>query len=172
VGTAYGGTICIDSLSVLAIKRVVMSVGMATKVTINGETPKPGTRPRDRAKSSAPTLTKYYLAIILAFVALCVGMYFGLRHSKSCVRIASSDQSVSKPPVSILLEHCQQNKLKNPEYIEVPVQNGSGFSYIVTVKGNSYNGMVRANKQEAKHSAAEVALQQLGLSKSVTFSLK
>ena len=41
---------------------------------------------------------------------------------------------------------------------------------MVTVKGNSYNGTMRTKKQEAKHSAAEVAIQQLGLSKyNVTF---
>ena len=98
-------------------------------------------------------------------------MYFG--HSNTgggCVKIASPTQTgktVTKTPVSILLEYCQQNKVKDPEYMEVPAQNGSGFSYVVTVKGNSYNGIVRTKKQEAKHSAAKVAIQQLGISKNV-----
>ena len=133
---------------------------------INRETPKAGAILRDRAKSFAPTFAKSLAAmVIVALLSLCICIW--LSHSSSCVRIASPDQSVSKLPVSILLEHCQQNKLKDPEYTEVAVQNNSGFSYMVTVKGSTYNGTVRASKQEAKHSAAEVALQQLGLSKFV-----
>ena len=126
-----------------------------------------------RARSSAKRFSRCHYTGFVALLALCVGMYFGISHSNTdggCVKIASPTQTgktVTKTPVSILLEYCQKNKLKEPEYMEVPAQNGSGFSYVVTVKGNSYNGIVRTKKQEAKHSAAKVAIQQLGISKNV-----
>jgi len=129
----------------------------------------------DRARSSATRSCKCYYAgaVIVALLAFCVGMYFLVGHSNidsSCVVTASPTvpgKTMSKTPVSILLEYCQHNKLKDPEYTEVPAQNANGFSYVVTVKGNAYNGIVKTNKREAKQSAAIVAVQQLGLSKNI-----
>ena len=142
----------------------------------NSTSPMSGKLPRDRAQSSTSRFGKSYCVVIVALLAILIAVYFGISHSNGddhCVITAVStlpDKTVTKSPVSILQEYCQQNKLKDSdcEFTEVPVHSGGGFSYVVTVKGNSYNGTVRTKKQEAKHSAAEVAVQQLGLSKNVT----
>ena len=142
----------------------------------NSTSPMSGKLPRDRAQSSTSRFGKSYCVVIVALLAILIAVYFGISHFNGdghCVITAVStlpDKTVTKSPVSILQEYCQQNKLKDSdcEFTEVPVHSSGGFSYVVTVKGNSYNGTVRTKKQEAKHSAAEVAVQQLGLSKNVT----
>ena len=69
---------------------------------------------------------------------------------------------VIKTPISRLQEYCQQNKLTPPNYNEFQVSGG--FHFVVTVGGKQYSGETRSKKQEAKHSAAETALQQLHIS--------
>ena len=76
--------------------------------------------------------------------------------SKSLKRRQSSD----KTAVTKLQEYCQHNDLKLPEYKESPAQDGSGYSYTIVFMGKPYKGPVKASKQEAKQSAAEVAYQQ------------
>ena len=66
---------------------------------------------------------------------------------------------VMKTPISKLQEYCQQNKLTPPHYNEFQVSEG--FRFAVTVRGKQYSGETKRKKQEAKHSAAEAALQQL-----------
>ena len=75
-----------------------------------------------------------------------------------------SSSPVIKTPVSKLHEYCQQNNLKPPDYKELQVTGG--FCFMVTVKGKQYDGKIKSKKQDAKHSAADVALQQLYSSKS------
>ena len=67
--------------------------------------------------------------------------------------------SVPKTPVTKLQEYCQQNNTALPVYkaLQVPV----GFRYTVTVRDREYTGEIKGNKQDARHSAAEVAFQQL-----------
>ena len=71
---------------------------------------------------------------------------------------------VIKMPVSKLQEYCQQNNLKPPIYKEHQVTGG--FCFVVTVKDKQYDGEIKIKKQDAKHSAADVALQELYSSKS------
>lgn len=62
-------------------------------------------------------------------------------------------------------EYCQQNLIPLPEYKEFPADGG--FYCTVTVGGKQYKGVIKGKIKDAKHSAAEVALQQLdSLSKS------
>jgi len=150
----------------------VVHIGMAISNQIeipNSAPPMNGALPRDRARSATLRFGRYSCVWVALLVAVCFEIIYSTSDG-GCVITASPIQpgkTVAKTPVSILLEYCQKNKLKEPEYVEVPAQNGSGFSYVVTVKGNSYNGIVRTKKQEAKHSAAKVAIQQLGISKNV-----
>jgi len=74
--------------------------------------------------------------------------------------------------INKLQEYCQHNGLKIPEYKEIPAQDGSGFSYTVTVRDKVYKGPVKANKKEAKQSAAEVAYQQVDNSKGESIAHK
>ena len=71
----------------------------------------------------------------------------------------SSPLSVTKKPVAQLQEYCQQNNGVLPVYkpLQVPV----GFRYTVTVRDREYTGEIKSNKQDAKHSAAEIAFQKL-----------
>ena len=71
----------------------------------------------------------------------------------------SSPPSVPKTPVAKLQEFCQQNNTALPVYkaLQVPV----GFRYTVTVRDREYTGEIKGSKQDARHSAAEVAYQQL-----------
>ena len=70
--------------------------------------------------------------------------------------------SPPKTPIAKLQEYSQQNNLKIPEYKEVQVSGG--FRCTVTVRGKKYTGDIKGKKQDAKHSAAGVALQQLSSS--------
>lgn len=67
--------------------------------------------------------------------------------------------SLVKTPIAKLQEHCQQNYLPLPAYKELQV--AGGFRWTVTIHDKQYCGEIKSNKQDAKHSAAEVALQQL-----------
>ena len=67
--------------------------------------------------------------------------------------------SPPKTPIAKLQEHCQQNYLPLPAYKELQV--AGGFRWIVIIHDKQYCGEIKSNKQDAKHSAAEVALQQL-----------
>lgn len=71
----------------------------------------------------------------------------------------SSPPSVPKTPIAKLQEYCQQNNTALPVYkaLQIPI----GFRYTVTVRDREYTGEVQGSKQDAKHSAAEVAYQQL-----------
>ena len=53
-----------------------------------------------------------------------------------------------------------------PEYKELPPKGGSGFHYTVIVGQKAYVGSTRPRKQDAKQSAANTAIQILGLCKS------
>ena len=74
--------------------------------------------------------------------------------------------SPPKTPVAKLQEYSQQNNLKLPEYKEVQPVSG-GFRCTVTVRGKKYSGEIKGKKQDAKHSAAGVALQHLSSSSKV-----
>ena len=76
---------------------------------------------------------------------------------------------VMKTPISKLQEYCQQNKLTPPHYNEFQVSEG--FRFAVTVRGKRYSGETKRKKQEAKHSEAEAALQQLYTSSKFNCSL-
>ena len=65
----------------------------------------------------------------------------------------------SKTPIAELQEYCQQNGLKPPQYKDLQVTEG--FCCIVTIKDKQWTGGIKTKKQDAKHSAAEVAFQQL-----------
>ena len=67
--------------------------------------------------------------------------------------------SLVKTPIAKLQEHCQQNYLTLPAYKELQV--AGGFRWTVTIHDKQYCGEIKSNKQDAKHSVAEVALQQL-----------
>ena len=71
----------------------------------------------------------------------------------------SSPPSVPKTPITKLQEYCQQNNTALPVYkeLQVPI----GFRFTVTVRDREYTGETKGNKQDAKHSVAEVAFQQL-----------
>ena len=64
-----------------------------------------------------------------------------------------------KTPIAKLQEYCQQNSLDLPVYKDV--QATGGFRCTVKVKSKQFTGETRSAKQDAKHSAAEVALQHL-----------
>ena len=64
-----------------------------------------------------------------------------------------------KTAITKLQEYCQQNDIKLPEYKDSQVTGG--FRCAVTVRGKQYSGETKSKKQDAKHSAAEVALQKL-----------
>lgn len=88
---------------------------------------------------------------------------FGAR-SPSCLPPQSrapvhSPSSVTKTAVTKLQEYCQQNDIKLPDYKELQVTGG--FRCTVTVRGKQYSGEIKSKKQNAKHCAAEVALQRL-----------
>ena len=70
-----------------------------------------------------------------------------------------SPSSVMKTPIAKLQEYCQQNYLTLPAYKELQV--AGGFRWTVTIRDKQYYGEIKSNKQDAKHSAAEVALQRL-----------
>jgi len=76
------------------------------------------------------------------------------------------NRSQSSPPqrtaISQLQEYCQKNKLKDPDYRELPPQGSGGFRFSVTVDGKSYSGELKARKQDARQSAAEVAMRRVG----------
>ena len=71
-----------------------------------------------------------------------------------------------KTAVAKLHEYCQQNDVK-PEYKDHQVIGG--FRCTVTVRGKQYNGETKSKKQDAKHSAAEVALQKLSSSSKLNY---
>ena len=135
---------------------VVVHIGMAISNQIeipNSAPPMNGALPRDRARSATLRFGRYscvWVALLALFVAVCFRIIYS-NTDGGCVITASPIQpgkTVAKTPVSILLEYCQKNKLKEPEYVEVPAQNGGGFSYVVIVKGNSYNGTMTTNKRQ------------------------
>ena len=66
--------------------------------------------------------------------------------------------SLAKTPITKLQEYCQQNNIV-PLYKELQVT--AGFRYTVTVRDRQYSGEIKNSKQDAKHSAAEVALQRI-----------
>ena len=65
----------------------------------------------------------------------------------------------ARTPIAKLQEYCQQNSLDLPVYKEA--QAAGGFRCTVKVRSKQFTGEIRGAKQDAKHSAAEVALQQL-----------
>ena len=73
--------------------------------------------------------------------------------------VVHSPSSVMKTAITKLQEYCQQNDVKLPEYKDNQVTGG--FRCTVTVRGKQYSGETKSKKQDAKHSAAEVALQKL-----------
>ena len=106
---------------------IVVHIGMAISNQIkipNSAAPTNGALPRDRARSSTLRFGRYS-SVCVALLAVFVAVYFGIIYSNSdggCVITASPIQlgkTVAKTPVSILLEYCQKNKLKEPEYMEV-----------------------------------------------------
>ena len=64
-----------------------------------------------------------------------------------------------KRPITKLQEYCQRNNLEPPDYKKRQVTGG--FCFVVTVKDKQYDGEIKSKKQDAKHSAADVALQEL-----------
>ena len=72
-----------------------------------------------------------------------------------------SPPSLAKTPITKLQEYCQQNNIV-PLYKELQVT--AGFRYTVTVRDGQYSGEIKNSKQDAKHSAAEVALQRIDIS--------
>ena len=69
-----------------------------------------------------------------------------------------SPPSLTQTPITKLQEYCQQNNIV-PLYKELQVT--AGFRYTVTVRDRQYSGEIKNSKQDAKHSAAEVALQRI-----------
>ena len=67
-----------------------------------------------------------------------------------------------KTAITKLQEYCQQNDISLPEYKDSQVT--SGFRCTITVRGRQYSGETKSKKQDAKHSAAEVALKKLNSS--------
>jgi len=87
------------------------------------------------------------------------------------------NRSQSSPPqktaITQLLEYCRQYKLKDPVFTELPPQGDGGFRFTVTVNGKSYKGELKARKQDARQSTAEVAMRRVGpiTSKSHSYTL-
>ena len=69
-----------------------------------------------------------------------------------------SPPSLTKTLITKLQEYCQQNNIV-PLYKELQVT--AGFCYTVTVRDRQYSGEIKNSKQDARHSAAEVALQRI-----------
>ena len=78
---------------------------------------------------------------------------------KSVVGTKESQQPTQKNPISALQEYCQQRKAQPPLYDVHQVENDGGFYCRVMVEGKMYLGSTRPNKKEAKHSAAEKAIE-------------
>ena len=102
-----------------------------------------------------------------SYAVTCI-MVFLTDHAGSITASPAIHQPspVMKTPISKLQEYCQQNKLTPPSYNEFQVSGG--FYFVVTVRSKQYSGETRSTKQEAKHSAAEAALQQLYTSSKFT----
>ena len=64
----------------------------------------------------------------------------------SDVPLSARSQKAIIMPISQLQEYCQQNKLKEPDYRELPTQTGSEFQFTVIVSGKSYIGSVKSKK--------------------------
>ena len=71
-----------------------------------------------------------------------------------------------KTAVSRLKEYCEKNRLSQAQYREVRVAGEQRFQYEVTVPTHppvTVRGDVCGTKAEAKHNAAQKAMQRLGI---------
>ena len=75
-------------------------------------------------------------------------------------------ESTTKSQTAKLQEYCEEHELGDPDFAVIPTQGGGGCYCRVTITGESYNGAIRLDKEEAKESASEVFFQLLLLSKS------
>ena len=74
--------------------------------------------------------------------------------------------SITKSMIAKLQEYCQEYQLDDPDYTILPTQRGGGFYCAVTIAGESCNGAIRLDEEEAKESAAETFFQLLITSES------
>ena len=81
--------------------------------------------------------------------------------------VVHSPSLVMKTAITKLQEYCQQNDVNLPDYKDSQVTGG--FRCIVTVRGKQYSGETKSKKQDARHSAAEVALQKLNSSSKLSY---
>ena len=71
--------------------------------------------------------------------------------------------SPPKTAVTTLKEYCEKKGLPQPQYSEVPLCKEQQFQFKVSLRSVEVTGKVCGSKQQAKQSAAQLAIQNLGL---------
>ena len=78
---------------------------------------------------------------------------------------AALSMSPPKTAVTMLKEYCEKMGLPQPQYSEIPQckEQQQQFQFKVSLKSVEVAGKVCCSKQQAKRSAAQLAIQKLGL---------
>ena len=71
--------------------------------------------------------------------------------------------SPPKTAVTTLKEYCEKKGLPQPQYSEIPLHKEQQFQFKVSLKSVQVTGEVCSSKQQAKRSAAQLVIQNLGL---------
>ena len=79
------------------------------------------------------------------------------------VMSAALSMSPPKTAVTMLKEYCEKMGLPQPQYSEIPQCKEQQFQFKVSLKSVEVSGKVGYSKQQAKQSAAQLAIQKLGL---------
>ena len=71
--------------------------------------------------------------------------------------------SPPKTAVTTLKEYCEKKGLPQPQYSEIPLRKEQQFQFKVSLKSVEVTGKICGSKQQAKQSAAQLVIQNLGL---------
>ena len=67
-----------------------------------------------------------------------------------------------KTAVTTLKEYCEKKGLPQPQYSEIPLRKEQQFQFKVSLRSVEVTGKVCSSKQQAKQSAAQLAIRKLG----------
>ena len=71
--------------------------------------------------------------------------------------------SPPKSAVTTLKEYCEKKGLPQPQYSEIALRKEQQFQFKVSLRSVEVTGKVCGSKQQAKHSAAQLAIRKIGL---------
>lgn len=93
------------------------------------------------------------------------GTSSSIKPSSKSPKMMSAALSMSPPKtaVTMLKEYCEKMGLPQPQYSEIPQCKEQQFQFKVSLKSVEVTGNVCNSKQQAKQSAAQLAIQKLGL---------